>query len=230
MACVPGSLCTMLSLQWEPEIIAVAVMYLAGRLCKFDIQEWTAKQSSRRWWEQFVQDVPVELLEGASLEATSFPALFSDIIFFRFAMSKNKHVFFFSFRHLPPDPGLVFSGKQAHLSADAGERAGPCSPCPCSSSPPGTATSRQPSSPAAKEDVSSGREPCTATQTLSCEFTFFPFPTCVCSLYADISVQDTSDSEVFSCIFISFPFFFFFFRHPRKMNQRLQVRINNFLS
>ncbi|KAJ8356534.1 hypothetical protein SKAU_G00193280 [Synaphobranchus kaupii] len=60
---VNDSLCTMLSLQWESEIIAVAVMYLAGRLCKFDIQEWTSKQSSRRWWEQFVQDVPVELLE-----------------------------------------------------------------------------------------------------------------------------------------------------------------------
>ncbi|XP_056152325.1 cyclin-K-like [Lampris incognitus] len=60
---VNDSLCTMLSLQWEPEIIAVAVMYLAGRLCKFDIQEWTSKQSSRRWWEQFVQDVPVEVLE-----------------------------------------------------------------------------------------------------------------------------------------------------------------------
>lgn len=59
----------MLSLQWEPEIIAVAVMYLAGRLCKFDIQDWTPKQSSRRWWEQFVQDVPVELLEGAAPEA-----------------------------------------------------------------------------------------------------------------------------------------------------------------
>lgn len=180
----------MLSLQWEPEIIAVAVMYLAGRLCKFDIQEWTTKQSSRRWWEQFVQDVPVELLEGA----TSFPALFSDIIylfiFFRFAMSKNKHVFWSS-RHLPPDPGLVFSGKQAHPSADAGERAGPCSPCPCSSGPPGTAASHQPPSPAAKEDVSSGREPCAPTQTLPCEFTFFPFPTCVCNLYADISVQDT---------------------------------------
>ncbi|KAG7466209.1 hypothetical protein MATL_G00162390 [Megalops atlanticus] len=60
---VNDSLCTMLSLQWEPEIIAVAVMYLAGRLCKFEIQEWTSKQTSRRWWEQFVQDVPVELLE-----------------------------------------------------------------------------------------------------------------------------------------------------------------------
>ncbi|KAJ0009238.1 hypothetical protein NQD34_016653 [Periophthalmus magnuspinnatus] len=60
---VNDSLCTMVALQWEPQIIAVAVMYLAGRLCKFDLQEWTAKQSSRRWWEQFVHDVPVEVLE-----------------------------------------------------------------------------------------------------------------------------------------------------------------------
>lgn len=75
VVCVPGSLCTMLSLQWEPEIIAVAVMYLAGRLCKFDIQEWTTKQSSRRWWEQFVQDVPVELLEGR-FSSTSYTCCF----------------------------------------------------------------------------------------------------------------------------------------------------------
>ncbi|KAM9293983.1 cyclin-K [Gastrophryne carolinensis] len=60
---VNDSLCTTLSLQWEPEIIAVAVMYLAGRLCKFEIQEWTSKPMYRRWWEQFVQDVPVDILE-----------------------------------------------------------------------------------------------------------------------------------------------------------------------
>ncbi|KAG8449134.1 hypothetical protein GDO86_015983 [Hymenochirus boettgeri] len=60
---VNDSLCTTLSLQWEPEIIAVAVMYLAGRLCKFEIQEWTSKPLYRRWWEQFVQDVPVDVLE-----------------------------------------------------------------------------------------------------------------------------------------------------------------------
>ncbi|KAJ4938800.1 hypothetical protein JOQ06_028266 [Pogonophryne albipinna] len=60
---VNDSLCTMVALQWEPQIIAVAVMYLAGRLSKFDIQDWTSKQLSRRWWEQFVHDVPVEVLE-----------------------------------------------------------------------------------------------------------------------------------------------------------------------
>ncbi|XP_034052633.1 cyclin-K-like [Gymnodraco acuticeps] len=60
---VNDSLCTMVALQWEPQIIAVAVMYLAGRLSKFDVQDWTSKQLSRRWWEQFVHDVPVEVLE-----------------------------------------------------------------------------------------------------------------------------------------------------------------------
>ncbi|KAK2544011.1 Ccnk [Columba livia] len=67
---VNDSLCTTLSLQWEPEIIAVAVMYLAGRLCKFEIQEWTSKPMYRRWWEQFVQDVPVDVLEESKAMGT----------------------------------------------------------------------------------------------------------------------------------------------------------------
>ncbi|KAK5885869.1 hypothetical protein CesoFtcFv8_016964 [Champsocephalus esox] len=36
---VNDSLCTTVALQWEPQIIAVAVMYLAGRLSKLDIQD-----------------------------------------------------------------------------------------------------------------------------------------------------------------------------------------------
>ncbi len=82
----------MLSLQWEPEIIAVAVMYLAGRLCKFDIQEWTAKQSSRRWWEQFVQDVPVELLEGTHDTVTLhvFPVIFMSSPFRLVSTTKTR--------------------------------------------------------------------------------------------------------------------------------------------
>uniref|UniRef100_A0A8C2MTG9 Cyclin-K n=1 Tax=Cricetulus griseus TaxID=10029 RepID=A0A8C2MTG9_CRIGR len=60
---INDSLCTTLSLQWEPEIIAVAVMYLAERLHKYKIQEWTSKPRYSRWWEQFVEDVPVDVLE-----------------------------------------------------------------------------------------------------------------------------------------------------------------------
>lgn len=86
----------MLSLQWEPEIIAVAVMYLAGRLCKFDIQEWTAKQSSRRWWEQFVQDVPVELLEGTQKHKDIKPCSLLTLFFMSVHICLNLNV-------CPPD-------------------------------------------------------------------------------------------------------------------------------
>lgn len=161
---VPGSLCTMLSLQWEPEIIAVAVMYLAGRLCKFDIQEWTAKQSSRRWWEQFVQDVPVELLEGATHQAPCH--------------SHSLHLPLSSreplpcCRYLPSDPGSVFAGEQAYSSAAPGEGADAGFSGPRSSSPAGTASSHQPSAATTtKEDLPSGRQPCTPAQTLTCEYT-----------------------------------------------------------
>lgn len=160
----------MLSLQWEPEIIAVAVMYLAGRLCKFDIQEWTAKQSSRRWWEQFVQDVPVELLEGTSDEAVSLPA-FPPV----FHLLSTKNLSLFS-RHLPPDSGPVLSRKQAHPSADPGEGAVFQSSAPSSSSPTGTTTSLQPSSPTTQEDFPSGWQPCTAAQTLTCEYLLVEIP------------------------------------------------------
>lgn len=160
--CVPSSLCTMLSLQWEPEIIAVAVMYLAGRLCKFDIQEWTAKQSSRRWWEQFVQDVPVELLEGAPLLPSAFLPHLSDA-------SHPSVTIPPSCRHLPPDPGSVLPGKQAHPSADPGERAGASYPHLSSPSPTGAAPDLQPAASTAQEGLSSGWQPGTPTQTLACK-------------------------------------------------------------
>ncbi|KAH0534300.1 cyclin-K-like [Cotesia glomerata] len=61
---VNDSLSTTLSLQWEPEIIAVAVMYLAGKLSKFEVVDWDGRQPNHlRWWDMFVEDVTMELLE-----------------------------------------------------------------------------------------------------------------------------------------------------------------------
>ena len=37
---VNDSLCTTLCLQWEPEIVAIAVMYLAVKLSKFEVKDW----------------------------------------------------------------------------------------------------------------------------------------------------------------------------------------------
>ncbi|XP_012283995.1 cyclin-K [Orussus abietinus] len=61
---VNDSLCTTLSLQWEPEIIAVALMYLAGKLRKFEVLDWNGRQPKHlRWWDMFVEDVTMDLLE-----------------------------------------------------------------------------------------------------------------------------------------------------------------------
>lgn len=66
------SLCTTLSLQWEPEIIAVALMYLAGKLSKFEVVDWNGRQTKHlRWWDMFVEDVTMDLLEGYQLFNTS---------------------------------------------------------------------------------------------------------------------------------------------------------------
>ncbi|XP_060524311.1 cyclin-K [Cylas formicarius] len=61
---VNDSLCTTLSLQWEPEIIAVALMYLAGKLSKFEVVDWVGRNTKHlRWWDMFVEDVTMDLLE-----------------------------------------------------------------------------------------------------------------------------------------------------------------------
>ncbi|KAK2705865.1 cyclin-K-like isoform X2 [Artemia franciscana] len=61
---VNDSLCTTLCLQWEPEIIAVALMYLACKLQKCEILDWEGKIiGQRKWWEKYVEEVTQELLE-----------------------------------------------------------------------------------------------------------------------------------------------------------------------
>ncbi|XP_005090796.1 cyclin-K [Aplysia californica] len=61
---INDSLCTTLSLQWEPEIIAVSLMYLASRLTKFDPSDWSGRSSSKtKWWEDFVEGMSMELME-----------------------------------------------------------------------------------------------------------------------------------------------------------------------
>lgn len=61
---VNDSLCTTLCLQWEPEVIAVALMYLAGKLSKFEVVDWVGRTPKHLfWWDMFVEDVTMNLLE-----------------------------------------------------------------------------------------------------------------------------------------------------------------------
>lgn len=70
---VNDSLCTTLCLQWEPEIIAVALMYLAGKLSKFEVVDWVGRNPKHlRWWDMFVEDVTMDLLEDICHQVSDF--------------------------------------------------------------------------------------------------------------------------------------------------------------
>lgn len=61
---VNDSLSTTVCLQWEPEIIAVALIHLASKLSKFMVTKWDGQQPTHlRWWDMFVADVTMEILE-----------------------------------------------------------------------------------------------------------------------------------------------------------------------
>lgn len=61
---VNDSLCTTLCLQWEPEVIAVALIYLAGKLSKFEATDWVGRTPRHlRWWDMVLEGVTMDLLE-----------------------------------------------------------------------------------------------------------------------------------------------------------------------
>lgn len=53
---VNDSLSTTVCLQWEPEIIAVALIHLASKLSKFSVTDWVGRQPNHlKWWDMFIQ-------------------------------------------------------------------------------------------------------------------------------------------------------------------------------
>jgi cyclin K len=61
---INDSLETTLCLQWEPEIIAVAMMYLACKISKYDVIDWKGRTPEhQKWWDMFVKDMTKNILE-----------------------------------------------------------------------------------------------------------------------------------------------------------------------
>ena len=51
--------------QWEPEVIAIALMYLAAKLSKFEVKDWKNRTPDHKhWWDQYVQNLETDVLEG----------------------------------------------------------------------------------------------------------------------------------------------------------------------
>ena len=47
-------------------------MVVIGRLCKFEPQDWAYNRG--RWWEQFIDDISIELLEDICHQVRAFLA------------------------------------------------------------------------------------------------------------------------------------------------------------
>lgn len=61
---INDSLETTLCLQWEPEIIAVSMMYLACKISKYDVIDWKGRiPEHQKWWDMFVKDMTKNILE-----------------------------------------------------------------------------------------------------------------------------------------------------------------------
>ena len=60
---VNNSLFTTLVLQWEPEILAIAFLYLAGKLSELEIEDWCDHNKHLHWWNLFIEDISEEVLE-----------------------------------------------------------------------------------------------------------------------------------------------------------------------
>ncbi|XP_046914270.2 cyclin K [Dermatophagoides farinae] len=57
------SLCTTICLQWEPEIVAIAMIFLASKI-RYEITDWEGRlPHQKHWWDIYVEDLSVELLE-----------------------------------------------------------------------------------------------------------------------------------------------------------------------
>lgn len=55
-------------------------MYLAGKLSKFEVVDWNGRQPKHlRWWDMFVEDVTMDLLEGTVLYNTVFMEIISSV-------------------------------------------------------------------------------------------------------------------------------------------------------
>ena len=57
------SLSTTLCLQWESPAIAIAFLFLAARLSKYDLQAQAVCKTKSRW-RQFIDTIDVHDLEG----------------------------------------------------------------------------------------------------------------------------------------------------------------------
>ncbi|MCP9264615.1 Cyclin-K [Dirofilaria immitis] len=60
---VNDSISTTLCLMWEPEVIAISLIYMALKMTKLDNCDWVDRRPSEQWWDQFVANLTSDMME-----------------------------------------------------------------------------------------------------------------------------------------------------------------------
>ena len=65
LSCAVYSLCTTLCVEWEPDLIAISLLYLSCRLTKFKVSSWVDKPDgyTGKWYTFFVNDVSLDVID-----------------------------------------------------------------------------------------------------------------------------------------------------------------------
>jgi len=85
---INDSYCTTLCLQWEPEIVTIALMYLSSKMSMLDLNEFVERNEQNEktnWYDQFVEGLKLDIIESSS-------ALFVIYVLFAWFYLKLKFV------------------------------------------------------------------------------------------------------------------------------------------
>ncbi|VDN58029.1 unnamed protein product [Dracunculus medinensis] len=60
---VNDSLFTTLCLVWEPEVVAISLIFMALKMTRLDNCEWIDRHPGEQWWDQFVANLTCDMME-----------------------------------------------------------------------------------------------------------------------------------------------------------------------
>jgi hypothetical protein len=82
---INDSYCTTLCLQWEPEIITIALMYLSSKMSMLDLNEFVERNENNQktnWYDQIVEGLKLDIIESNSNHTLSLSFLFKSFSLF----------------------------------------------------------------------------------------------------------------------------------------------------
>jgi len=60
---INDSISTTLCLLWEPEIIAISMLYMSFKIAKIEELDWQDRNANEQWWDVYVANLTIQMME-----------------------------------------------------------------------------------------------------------------------------------------------------------------------